>query len=78
MIRVHTTYTGLVMRLTKDWVEEEATLVDLVEIKGGVQKSKETMKKTFDEHCETVSCMQIFHLLDHIVEDLEKFGSFDC
>lgn len=51
MIRVHKMYTELVNRRTKDWNEEESSSDMLLDMKGGLQRLKEMMNKTFDGHC---------------------------
>lgn len=40
-----------------------------------VQKLKAFVKKTFDAHCEVGLYTLKLHFLDHVVDDLERFGS---
>lgn len=41
------------------------------------QKFKELVKETFDAHCEAELYTLELHSLDHVVEELDLFGSLE-
>lgn len=75
--KVYTMYEKFVNMLKKDWNGEDASLDVLVVRKAYLKRLKVIRKRTFHEHCETGWYTVKFHLLDHSMEDLEKFGSID-
>lgn len=47
----------------------------IFDVKFDIQRLGEMMNKSFDEHRETGLHTLIFHLLDHVVNDLKELGS---
>lgn len=72
--RVHTMYAKLKNTLRPSDAGG-ASLDVLVDKTSDTQKFKDMLKSIFDEHCISGLYMMKLHLLDHILEDLEEFGS---
>lgn len=75
MKKVSTMYSDLIRCLTEYWIDEESNGTRLMELGARIRHLKELRKSTFERHCETVLYTLMFHLLDHVVEDVERFGN---
>ena len=75
LTKIHVSYTDLVNRLMTDNFGEGWSAADFSDMQKEVSAFKEDISKLFGPHCKTGLQTLKFHLLDHMVLDLERFGS---
>lgn len=75
MTRVHTMYSEIVNEVTGDGEYKIRSEEELVKLEERVKEFKRELVERFDDHCESGLYTLKFHLLDHMVEDIRKFGT---
>lgn len=64
-------------KLIKSFGEKEISLVVLETVTSGIVRLKQPMKGASGEHCKTEFYTLKFHVLDRILEDVDRFGSLE-
>lgn len=77
MTKVHTMYSDLARRLGEYRGNGESSSQRLTGLGEEIQHFKELVKAMFEEHCGSGLYMLKLHLLDHVVEVLERYGSLE-
>lgn len=75
MTKVHKMYSDLARRLSEFRWNGESSSPWLTGLGEKIAWFKELVKATFDQHCESGLNRMKCHLLDHVVQDLKRFGS---
>jgi hypothetical protein len=75
LTKVHTTYTDIVNTLLSDNFGQGWTDMDLENMRSQIQSFKRMVSDLFSSEFPRVLLTLKFHLLDHMVCDIERFGS---
>lgn len=75
LTRVHVMYTDLVNRVMSDNNSNGWSTEDLEELRSTVLLFKKQVWALFGPHCDRGLNTLKFHLLDHLVDDLQRFGT---
>lgn len=74
---VHTLYSNLLFKLFTEIENDGISYIELRKIEALVRRLKKECKRLFDPYVKKGLYTLKFHLLDHLVEDLGKYGSLD-
>ena len=75
LTRIHVFYTDLVNRLMSNNHSRGWSAADMDELQNAVREFKKLLWCVFGPHCNNGLNTLKFHLLDHLVHDLKRFGS---
>lgn len=73
---IHDQYTYIVNRLISNNYSTWWSKDDVEEMSSSIRQFKKSMWRLFSSHCEQRLNTLKFHLLDHLVDDLDRFGAF--
>lgn len=74
---VHTVYSYLLFRLFTEVEQHGISHIEALKIRASIKRLKKECKRVFDPYVQKGLYTLKFHLLDHLVEDLLKYGSLD-
>lgn len=77
MTSVHTMYPDWMRRLTEYKIYAESSSTRLRGLVESKRHLKEVMKARFERNFEIGLCTMKLHLLEHLLEDLERFGNLE-
>lgn len=73
--RVHTCYSEVFVNVMRDMGQRTRRAKNIGTIERTVEKFKRILVETFDEHCVCSLYGLRRHLLEHIAEDIRRFGT---
>ena len=73
---LHTLYTDIILSIRTENFNRCWTAQDLSNLKSSISHFKKMASYIFSPHCSRGFITLKMHLLDHLVDDLERFGSF--
>ena len=75
LTKLHVSYTSLTNQIMSDNYGNGWSTSDLTTLRHDISAFKINVTSVFQPHCETGLSTLKYHLLDHLVTDLERFGS---
>lgn len=74
MTRVHTRYSDVFADVRGDMAQRAGAIKTLSTLKINVKECKKVSVEAFDKNCDSGLYTLSYHVLDHIAEDVQRFG----